>query len=356
MVRSRSNDASSSASADLAYREWYHAAQAVQLAEPEPGFGPTSTGTIVEESSEDEKPDSSSLRNTTTAATEEPSSPAPGQRPAMKGAERETASAKLRSHEMVALAFCFIGPVIGTALLHAIRSQLSRPSEGLVSDFNLTIFLLAAELRPSSHLIALVQTRTLHLQRVAQRSEIEDSMKGDGTQDLNKRLEEVETRVADLLTHEPPRKDAKDGRDPTTAEVINNIRRIWQPQLDDLTRAVRRYEKRATTQTMQTEARLQDLENRLRDALALAAAAAKSGQKPGVVAVGLEWISTMFMLQLRIARLSVVYPLQLALAPLLTAKAWVLGPVPDQRRKGQSKVDDHGAVNGHRAQSKPVRR
>jgi len=198
-----------------------------------------------------------------------------------------------------------------------------------------------------------MQARTLHLQRIAQGNNgVEDGVKGEQVQDLTKRLDEVESRLADVVVQD----SKKDGRDATTAEVINNIRRMWQPQLDDLTRAVRRYEKRATTQTMQTEARLQDLENRLRDALALAAAAAKSGQRPGVVAFGLDWIATMFMLPLQAAKLAVVYPVQLALTPLSTAKTWLLGPSPDKRRKGQSKGDDYGAVNGHRVQSKLGRR
>lgn len=339
-------------STDLACREWYHAAQAVRTAEDELEFDPMSTSTIIEEGSEDEKPDGSAVQTTTGGLPSSAQDP----KTTPQGAQQEMASEKLRNQEMVALALCFLGPILGTGLLHAIRSQLSRPSEGLVSNFNLTIFLLMAELRPSSHLISMMQARTLHLQRIARgNSSTGDSVRGEQVQELNKRLNEVEARLADVVMQDS-KNDGRDGKDAIATEVINNIRRMWQPQLDDLTRAVRRYEKRATTQTMQTEARLQDLENRLRDALALAAAAAKSGQKPGVIALGLEWMSAMFMLPLQAARISVVYPLQLALAPLSTAKAWVLGPSPDQRRRPQSKAEDHSAINGHRVQSKLGRR
>ena len=46
--------------------------------------------------------------------------------------------------------------MLGAYLLHTIRGQLTRPSEGLVSDYNLTIFLCAAEIRPVSHLIKMI--------------------------------------------------------------------------------------------------------------------------------------------------------------------------------------------------------
>ncbi|KAK2679852.1 hypothetical protein RAB80_005033 [Fusarium oxysporum f. sp. vasinfectum] len=61
--------------------------------------------------------------------------------------QQQEALAELYYYEIIALASCFILPLLGAYLLHAIRSQLSRPSEGLVSNYNLTIFLLVAELR-----------------------------------------------------------------------------------------------------------------------------------------------------------------------------------------------------------------
>lgn len=49
-------------------------------------------------------------------------------------------------------------------MLHMIRGQLSRPSGGLISNFNLSTFVLAAELRPSAQLVKLIRTRTKYLQ------------------------------------------------------------------------------------------------------------------------------------------------------------------------------------------------
>ena len=59
---------------------------------------------------------------------------------------------------------CFMGPLFGGWLLHIIRSSLSRPSEGLVSNFNLTIFVLAAELRPAAEVVRLLRGRNERLQ------------------------------------------------------------------------------------------------------------------------------------------------------------------------------------------------
>ncbi|KAG9920310.1 hypothetical protein KCU98_g22357, partial [Aureobasidium melanogenum] len=60
-----------------------------------------------------------------------------------KSQEQEDAAANLRQHELLALISTFLFPACAAYLLHVIRGQLSRPSEGLVSDYNLTIFLLA---------------------------------------------------------------------------------------------------------------------------------------------------------------------------------------------------------------------
>ena len=172
---------------------------------------------------------------------------------------------------------CFLFPAAGAWLLHHIRGQLTRPSEGLVSNYNLTIFLLAAELRPLSHLIRLVQARTLHLQRTVNTnpySATSNIVSPATANDLQDRLAEIEMHIADTNN---------DGTNGTatkspTPDLVTQVRKTLQPDLDALNRAVRRYEKRATLLSLQTESRLQDLEKRLGDAITLAAAAERSSQ------------------------------------------------------------------------------
>ena len=172
---------------------------------------------------------------------------------------------------------CFLFPAAGAWLLHHIRGQLTRPSEGLVSNYNLTIFLLAAELRPLSHLIRLVQARTLHLQRTVNNnpySVTSKNLSSATANDLQDRLAEIEKHIADTNINGTTGTATKI----PTPDLISQVRKTLQPDLDALNRAVRRYEKRTTLLSLQTESRLQDLEKRLGDAITLAAAAERSSQ------------------------------------------------------------------------------
>ncbi|UKZ77755.1 hypothetical protein TrVFT333_005481 [Trichoderma virens FT-333] len=192
-------------------------------------------------------------------------------------AQQQAALKELYRHESLALASCFVLPMLSAYLLHYIRGQLSRPSEGLVSNFNLTIFLMAAELRVLSHIITLVQSRTLHLQKI-----VHDSPFGQqpGTETL---LEEMLRRLERLETLSTSQGNTLAGHGEslgtTTATVSREVRNAIQPELDALNRAVRRYEKKATLLQLQTEARFSQMHARLEDAISLAAAAAKNSNR-----------------------------------------------------------------------------
>lgn len=212
-----------------------------------------------------------------------------GRRPA----HAEAASKELYRHELLALLSCFVAPILAAYLLHTLRDQLSRPSEGLVSNYNLTIFLLASELRPMAHLVKLVQARTLYLQRIVNSNPYTTAADAEtiDNKTLLRRLEALEART-------PPESPATSA----TAEMnlsnklTSDVRRAIQPDLDALTRAVRRYEKRATLQAFQTETKLHDLEARVGDAVSLAAAAASRSQKAGLG----DWVTAAVALPLQI--------------------------------------------------------
>jgi BMFP domain-containing protein YqiC len=188
-----------------------------------------------------------------------------------------TAQKELQMHEILALSACFLFPVVGAWLLHAIRAQLSRPSEGLVSNYNLTVFLLASEIRPLSHLVKLIQARTLHLQRVVASGLLDDNkIDTNKVLDIAKRLEELEAHVAD--TAEDAQQKIGGPLERTLAQAASDMRKTIQPELDALNRAVRRYEKRTTISALQTEARLQELESRLKDVVVLAAATQRNAE------------------------------------------------------------------------------
>ncbi|KAK3313417.1 hypothetical protein B0H66DRAFT_483255 [Apodospora peruviana] len=191
--------------------------------------------------------------------------------------------------EIFALLWCFAAPLLGACFLHAIRSQLSRPAEGLVSDFNLTLFTLAAELRPCSQMQKLAMARTLHLKRIVEhRPKLvtpEDMM-----QAVLKRLEELEAHAANHMTcatGTPAPEAVKQQKNSVqeTSKIVREVRSHFQPDLDALNRAVRRYEKKATVFASQTESRMKAIETRMNDAIALAAAAAKNSQSDWSVLV-----------------------------------------------------------------------
>lgn len=187
---------------------------------------------------------------------------------------------RLYLHEVAALASCFLFPVMAAGLLHKIRDQLTRPSEGLVSNYNLTIFLLAAEIRPLGQLMKLFQARTLHLQRVvashpyrSARQRRQSPPSEAPSEDVLRRLERLESRTME------------------NAGAAGEVRKAVQPELDALRRAVRQYEKRTAMLALQTDTRLGALDTRINDAVVLAAEAAKGGAaQPSFIGWVVGWI------------------------------------------------------------------
>lgn len=152
-----------------------------------------------------------------------------------------------------------------------------------MSNYNLTMFVLASEIRPMQHMVKMVQARTLFLQRTVgdETGDDEPHMDNSKILDLTRRLEEMEAHVAD--TAENAEKSEFGSPEivvaQASAQATSDLKKSIQPELDALNRAVRRYEKRTTISALQTEARLQDLETRLRDVVVLAAAAQRNADK-----------------------------------------------------------------------------
>lgn len=230
------------------------------------------------------------------------------------------AARELRVHEIFALTLCFIGPLLGSYILHVIRHSLSRVSDDLVSEMHLTLFVLCAEIRPIRHAIKLTQARTLFLQRVIREnpSASDNPVSQEDLKALREAVLELEASFSDFSaeqagsaqSNEKLKKSASQ-EDSEVTKRLQNQQGQLQTQTDALTRAVRRYEKRATAQSMQTEARLQDLEMRLRETLTLAAAAAKVSSNPGVVSGVVNSVVEMFLLPVKIARAMVAYPISI---------------------------------------------
>lgn len=333
-------------------RDWYCSAQSVRLQDPGASDDVYPNNAIIEEE-EDVIEDEGASRTqpSSPGQSKVPSEPAPPQNQL-----RKDASSELRVLEITALLACFIFPLVGAWLLHAIRSQLSRPSEGLVSNYNLTIFLLGAELRPLSHLIKMIQSRTLHLQRVVTTMPYQDERPDPALlSDLSKRLEDLESHTANnsFMTNG----NVTSGNATT---LTTEVRKSFQPDLDALNRAVRRYEKRATLLTLQTESRLQDLESRMADAITLAAAAERSNasSRRGSAAVLLDWVCAVFVLPVQTGWTLAIFPARATGKVMLWAEGFIARKVKREMRTagkgGGEKVRVGGAREKGRAGKKPA--
>lgn len=274
--------------------DWYHSAQSIREQEEaediaeevntrEEGYFPAHAETIVEEGSQDGEEEA---ETSPSSPLKQPTLASPSGKPVNPEKLRQHASAikELRLHELMALIACFASPLLGAWLLHHIRGSLSRPSEGLVSDYNLSIFILAAEVRPLSHLLRMIQSRTLYLQRTVATNPYttaSPTANRAAVKDLQTRVDELEAHIAsrsDLLSGNGTTKTTSEREKELAKSIEATLRAALQPELDAVTRATRRYEKRATLLGMQTETRLNQLESRVQDAVALAAGAERAQQ------------------------------------------------------------------------------
>jgi hypothetical protein len=211
-----------------------------------------------------------------------------------------------------------------------------------------------------AHLVKLIQSRTLHLQRIVNANPY-DSVNGKDTgevKELVRRLEDLEARSSTAETS--PRNSTSEAplNGKQSAMLTTEVRRTLQPDLDALNRAVRRYEKRATLQAFQTESRLLDLEAKLNDAISLAAAAANNGQRQrGFTGVIVEWVATAVVIPLQAFGALASLPFKTIIALINFGKTSVVGRQPaDRSRKATNgKYPSHGRV-GERLQSKASKR
>ncbi|KAH8176213.1 hypothetical protein LIA77_04631 [Sarocladium implicatum] len=275
--------------------KWYHSAQQVRAQHE------SNVESVIEEDSDDEasvpvQQPRGPLEHVPEESESDPQSQETDQmKPQPRGPslQQQAALRELYRYEIMSLLSCLVLPLVSAYLLHAIRNQLSRPSEGLVSNYNLTIFLLVSELRVFSHMIKLFHSRTLHLQRVVHANpygqSLGSSSSGPQMEDLLSRLQSLENRTTadEALLHKTAENDVSKSKQ--GADIARDVRNTIQPELDALNRAVRRYEKKATLLQLQTESRFAAVDARVEDAIALAAAAAKnSASRKNIIMSALE--------------------------------------------------------------------
>ena len=166
------------------------------------------------------------------------------------------AAASLRRSETIALTATFLAPVIGGYILHYVRSLLSRPEAGLISSFNISLYVLAAEIRPLSAIIGIIRSHTSNIIRKLPKRTNHATM-----QTLSTRMDAMEKIIREDLLASKADTEASVADD--TEFVTAEVRREIQPDLEALNRAVRRYEKKEAVHRATIEERMAVLEQRL---------------------------------------------------------------------------------------------
>ncbi|ATY65291.1 hypothetical protein A9K55_004838 [Cordyceps militaris] len=338
---------------------WYHSAQQVRIQHEA-----NSADEVFDDDSDDDDgdddeefvdgashldhvPEEDALRSENDESTPEKKTPSPSQ---------QSALSELYLHEVTALLSCFSLPLISAFILHMIRSQLSRPSEGLVSNYNLTIFILVSEVRVLSHMIKLVQARTLHLQRVVHSNPF-GALPAANSVRINAILERLDalesdsaaaaaaarTAAAVLSEQDEDEETNESAKAAQEAVLAKDIRGAIQPELDALNRAVRRYEKKSTLLQSQVDAHFAAMDARVQDAIALAAVAAKNSARSSILVRG-------FAVVVKI----VLFPFHAVLQLLLLPARWVLSFTRTgggARKKGMP----NGAQTGGKPSSRSTR-
>ncbi|KAI0440341.1 hypothetical protein F4803DRAFT_479091 [Xylaria telfairii] len=340
--------------------DWYHSAQQIRVVQDE-----ILSDSVFESDSDLEATPLSpttSLENVPEEKGKEPETEAKAKEPPAgrntRWEERQRAAVKeLYIHEIVALVWCFVFPMLSAYLLHMLRGQLSRPSEGLVSDYNLTIFLCAAEVRPVSHLIRMLRNRTLFVQNiVAQNPYTQKLVTNDQLQALYDRVQELEAqearkepRTANGVQPEVPQKLVE-------SAVGREFRKTAQPELEALNRAMRRYEKKLTLLAAQTDHKIEYVEYRLNDAIALAAVAAKnSNSQWGVAGWLVEKTVAVVGLPLQAATAVLTFPFRTA-STLFRWKGHPGTPEKAQRPQRNGKSSTQGRTGSDRVPGRVTRK
>ncbi|KAM5481282.1 hypothetical protein MaudMau93_007192 [Microsporum audouinii] len=243
--------------------EWYFAAQErVQLAPAAFDIEDLEASDAKVEKSQESTKNSSPLDKLENEGGPRSTSCQKEQTAVYKSAKRE-----LHTHELSALALCFLFPVLAAYLLHSVRLQLSRPSEGLVSNYSLTLFLLAAEIRPVSHLLKMVQARTLYLQRVVASSHLRTlndiALESEPVLELSKRLEELESRLSignSELTFIEESHTPNPSRD-----LVAEVRKATQGDIDALDKVIRSQERRCSAISVKLDAHIRTVNSYMAD-------------------------------------------------------------------------------------------
>ncbi|KAG5462977.1 MAG: hypothetical protein BJ554DRAFT_2553 [Olpidium bornovanus] len=178
--------------------------------------------------------------STGTPASEDDSSAPPNPR-------REAARRSLWYQERASLGLVLLSPVFGGGTLYFLKSSLSNYDK-YFSDLSILLFVLAASFRPLAHVLSLSKNRAAMLQQRVHFPYTEVGV-------LRQRIDALEVALASL----------KETVATSQREVAEGTTKAVVPQLQEISKALKRSERRDGFLRGYSEERFQTLESRMRE-------------------------------------------------------------------------------------------
>lgn len=167
-------------------------------------------------------------------------------------AKQVSVESQLRMAELQAFGGLIFGPLLGAFLLNYVRGTMARPANGLITNFNITVFILAAELRPLRIAYDYLTNRS-------------DALQQELTEVSPARYEELEKQIQDLVSRIPEAQRQSPGRRGSTA-LTNGVHTVSEDsELQQIKYALKKFEKYEANNKYEFETKLYALERKLAD-------------------------------------------------------------------------------------------
>lgn len=186
-------------------------------------------------------------RDEAEGAVNEESDPARQQEFSRRRRERQEATLELQRAEMLSLIFLVLSPLAGAWLLTWMMDAFTDGNRYL-NRFNIRLFMLASGIKPWSHAISLFRQRLLHLQEVVH-------YPSSRVEALNRRIGRLESDLSTLRKLVATKSD------------VSLLRDGIDVPLTQLSRNMRKYEKKEEHLRLSAEDKFSLVESRLEDLL-----------------------------------------------------------------------------------------
>ncbi|KAG0324424.1 hypothetical protein BG004_003475 [Podila humilis] len=158
---------------------------------------------------------------------------------------RQQAAASLKRQEFLSLLFVLASPFLGGYTLQYLKTFFSS-YEDYLSALNIELFIIASGIRPLTHLVSLLKARALHLQEQVHYPDTE-------VETLRRKVAAIEGELTQLRRAFATKREV--------LQVQDNV----EPTLHQLTKQIKRHDKKETLLRSYTEERFAAVDEKLRE-------------------------------------------------------------------------------------------